>query len=56
MPTFDNMLVVMTYFNVLLQHKAEGEQTSRFVDMREATLAGVSQLARQNDSDPISAR
>jgi hypothetical protein len=25
MPTFDNMLIVMTYLKVLLQHKAEGE-------------------------------
>jgi len=56
MSTFDNMLILMTYLKVLLQHKGEGEQTSRFVDMREATKVEVSQQARQNRSDPISIR
>lgn len=27
MPTFDNMLILMTHLKVLLQHKGEGEQT-----------------------------
>jgi len=27
MPTFDNMLILVTYLKVLLQHKGEGEQT-----------------------------